>query len=197
MHTCNWSQIFRCFRVVKLKVSAEVIQNPSNRHPKLTLPFYTKASDWSSIHLVSTSQRLLWKISRNSLPSLRKFKVNYYSGNCHSPRFDTFSPKSKQHSQSCKQKHIWQKLTVHVVNRGEIELSKILAVNANDIRYKKDHRLFKCPKCFKWNKTSYKCVVDKIFVVTCKKCGTRFSPSWGAGLSPREWPNGYGGEHVC
>lgn len=39
----------------------EVTQNPRNKRPMLTSLFYTKASDWLSICLISTSQRWLMK----------------------------------------------------------------------------------------------------------------------------------------
>lgn len=59
---------------------------------------------------------------------------------------------------------------------GGADLSKLLTIYENDIRHEKSFRMLKCPKCFKWNKASYKQVFDKIFVMTCEKCSTKYRP---------------------
>ncbi len=53
-------------------------------------------------------------------------------------------------------------------------MSRILSIDAENVRCEKSYRLLRCPKCHKWNKVSYQRVVDKIFVATCKRCGAQY-----------------------
>ena len=55
-------------------------------------------------------------------------------------------------------------------------MSKVATISEEDMRYERDHRLLRCPKCGKWNRVGYQNLIDKVFVVTCEQCGTKYLP---------------------
>ncbi len=52
----------------------------------------------------------------------------------------------------------------------------VVTIDAEDVRHEKGLRLFKCPKCGRWNRVGHERLMQKIFVVTCKGCETRYRP---------------------
>jgi len=52
----------------------------------------------------------------------------------------------------------------------------VVTIDPEYVRHEGGVRFFKCPKCGRWNRVRHQRLIQKIFVVTCKGCGTRYRP---------------------
>lgn len=43
-------------------------------------------------------------------------------------------------------------------------MGEVITISRENVRYEKDHRLLRCPKCGKWNRVGYQNLIDKIFI---------------------------------